>query len=183
MKLEDSPDWSEKNQNRSDSLKITQDELRNLVIYNPDTGAFLQRCHVPHSGRRAGQNIALERDGKMVVHLKQHQYRAARLAFLYMTGYIPKYVRHLNGNPRDLRWVNLAGLEEIPKPAEVGRELDRDAYTPRRVNCDHCKNSWIAQFDLAVSWLKCQHCQRVLRGEDLRKQIKPITLLGGVPRQ
>lgn len=170
--------------NGSDLIKIDRKELTELVDFNPLTGIFTLRKNVPHSNRWPGQSIALERDGRMVINLKGRSWVAARLAFLYMAGYIPKYVRHLNGNPKDLRWCNLAGMEAAPKPAVVpGEKVDLEAYTPRKVQCVHCKNHWIAQFDLSVAWLRCQICQKVLHGDELRKQVSYIQTLKDLPRQ
>lgn len=167
-----------------DPPALTQDEAKALLNYEPRTGVWTFRDKSGCNQRRFwSDSIARERDGRMVVEVKGKVWSAARLAFLYMAGYIPKHVKHLNGNPRDIRWENLAGYDEAPKPATTGRIVDLEAYTPRRVNCWHCKNTWIAQFDLSVSWLKCAHCQSVLRGPDLREQVRGIKALKDLPRQ
>jgi len=158
--------------------KINQAELKELVDYNPETGVFTLKQKIKSGTRWPGQSLALERDGRMILSLKQRTYTASHLAFLFMAGYIPQFVTYLNGNPRDIRWKNLAARETMPKPATTGKIFDRDAYTPRKVSCDHCSYSWVANFDLAVSWLKCAHCQRVLRGDKLRSRVTAITTVG-----
>ena len=55
-------------------------------------------------GSRAGSATP---DGPVIV-IDRRQYRAARLAYLYMTGRWPRdQIDIANRNPRDLRWENL----------------------------------------------------------------------------
>lgn len=46
-------------------------------------------------------------NGYRAIMLAGKQTYEHRAAFLYMLGFVPKEVDHINGNPRDNRWVNL----------------------------------------------------------------------------
>jgi hypothetical protein len=87
---------------------LTQSELKSLLHYNPDTGIFTRltrSAFCVNIGDIAG-GISVK--GYLVIKVNNRQYRAQRLAFLYMTGYFPKHmVDHINGIKTDNRWINL----------------------------------------------------------------------------
>ena len=87
---------------------LTQPELKSLLHYNPDTGIFVRltkSAFCVNVGDIAG---GLSVKGYTVIKVNNRQYRAQRLAFLYMTGSFPKLtVDHINGIKTDNRWNNL----------------------------------------------------------------------------
>lgn len=87
---------------------ITQERLKSLLTYDPDTGAItnkVTRNARALQGALAGCKttsgyIALQIDGK--------KYQAHRLIWLYMTGEWPSdEIDHINRVRDDNRWVNL----------------------------------------------------------------------------
>ena len=93
---------------------ITQERLRRLLHYEPETGVFtwLERSS-PHSkghvGRVAG---AFDVRGYWRIKIDYKSYRAARLAWFYMTGEWPtQEIDHINRNPADNRWINLRSVD------------------------------------------------------------------------
>lgn len=87
---------------------ITQNELKSLLVYDPDTGVF-QWCktYSPHAieGSAAG---FISREGYHIVKLRSKQYKAPRLAWLYVTGHWPlQDVDHINRVRGDNRFTNL----------------------------------------------------------------------------
>ena len=91
-------------------LTLTQERLRQLLHYEPETGIFTWR--VTRNGRnsRAGMRAGVinKKWGHRNLKVDGKGYGAHRLAFLYMTGLLPSlYVDHKNRNPDDNRWVNL----------------------------------------------------------------------------
>lgn len=86
---------------------ITQERLKELVNYDPETGIFTWKMKRKKSriGDVAG---GLDNHGYIRLGLDWKMYPAHRLAFLYMTGTMPtKFVRYLNGDKTDVRWANL----------------------------------------------------------------------------
>lgn len=98
---------------------VTVDRLRELLQYDPATGAFtwLPRpledfadenrgkvWNVRWPGKVAGSPC----NGYIAISINKRLHKAHRLAFLYMTGEWPKgEVDHRNGVKTDNRWENL----------------------------------------------------------------------------
>lgn len=88
---------------------ITQDRLKQLVHYNPDTGIFTHlqtsRNKLKVAGTVAGYPT---KSGHLVFNIGNIKYYCHRLAWLYMTGSLPTNdIDHINCNPTDNRFVNL----------------------------------------------------------------------------
>jgi hypothetical protein len=84
------------------------DEVRSLLDYDPETGIF--RWEKAQSNRvKVGQRTGcLCHYGYQIIGINGRVYRAARLAWLIMTGEWPSvYIDHVNGDRADDRWVNL----------------------------------------------------------------------------
>jgi hypothetical protein len=95
---------------------ITALRLRELLDYDPLTGIFLWRRQSGVFNSAAGprNRWASKRAGAMtvqgyyIISVDNERLRAARLAFLYMTGEWPKeHIDHINGDTADDRWCNL----------------------------------------------------------------------------
>lgn len=86
---------------------LTQETLKGILHYQPDTGAFtrLTACRGRSVGSIAG---TCKNDGRVHIKVLQINYLAARLAYLYVTGKFPNaYVHHKNGDLSDIKWSNL----------------------------------------------------------------------------
>lgn len=86
---------------------ITQSELKKLLHYNPDSGIFtwlVSRRGTAKAGTVAG---FINCGGYLIISVKGKQYKAHRLAFLYMEGDIPVQVDHKNHVKNDNSWNNL----------------------------------------------------------------------------
>jgi hypothetical protein len=94
-------------------LDITQEELKNVINYDPDTGVFTWkdgRNGRVKVGGRAGYKHKLL-NGKCYRRIKicgKDMYENV-LAFIYMKGKAPELIDHINGNGEDNRWTNLKG--------------------------------------------------------------------------
>ena len=89
---------------------INQERLKELLHYDPDSGVFTRAKDLPN-GKKAGQIAGhVNQKGYIDIRLDGKNYRAARLAFLYMTGEWPsEEVDHDNRVKTDNRWINLRG--------------------------------------------------------------------------
>jgi len=99
---------------------ISQETLRELLRYDPETGIFTWRNRSTrwfnnensrkawnnrHQGKTTGCHNG---QGYLVIGVFYHLYRAHRLACLYMTGRFPEEeMDHINGIRDDNRWGNL----------------------------------------------------------------------------
>jgi hypothetical protein len=79
---------------------ITQSELKNKLHYDQDTGIFTRL----NTGKKAG----FLRSDYIIIGIGQKEYRAHRLAWLYVYGNMPnKFIDHINLNKSDNRISNL----------------------------------------------------------------------------
>lgn len=88
---------------------ITQERLKELLVYYPDTGIFMWREHEDLCRKRHNTVAGYFGAGAVkLITIDKIYYRADKLAFLYMTGKMPKYVKHINGVVSCCKWDNLA---------------------------------------------------------------------------
>ena len=112
---------------------ITEDELKQLLQYNPDTGVFIWLVKRPcvDAGDVAG--TLRKQDGKtyIIISVNGKKYRAHRLAFLYMTGSMPNLLcDHINGDGTDNRWCNLREVDYINNNRNMRLRVDNTSGTP-----------------------------------------------------
>ena len=89
---------------------IAQARVKELLDYEPATGAFRWRVNRrSYMGKaRVGAIAGAPRhDGYVELRIDGELIHAHRLAFIWMTGVMPKEVDHINGDKSDQRWVNL----------------------------------------------------------------------------
>lgn len=91
---------------------MTQDELKSILRYEPETGLFYWRVSYSRAvkiGSVAGTRwkSPKNRVTYLRIQIKGKVYRAHRLAFLYKTGKIPKIIDHDDGDGLNNAWNNL----------------------------------------------------------------------------
>ena len=87
---------------------ITLERLRELLVYEPTTGVFTNR--VSRSSRALAGSVAgsPDADGYLQIRLDGKNYKAHRLAWLYITGSWPTgLIDHHNGKVAENRFTNL----------------------------------------------------------------------------
>jgi len=86
--------------------KLTQQRLLDLFVYNQETGKFIRKIN--KKGRHAGSEAGCkETQGYIRIQVDGAAYRAHRLAWLYLYGFMPKIIDHINGDRSDNRIENL----------------------------------------------------------------------------
>ena len=80
---------------------LTQEEVKSKFIYSADTGLF-------HSITLTRQVGHINKNGYIRLKINRIEYKAHRLAWLYVTGEMPDLcIDHINGIKNDNRFVNL----------------------------------------------------------------------------
>lgn len=87
--------------------ELTQERLKELLDYDPDTGLFVRK--VVRGGQKAGAVAgSVYNHGYVLVYVDRRRYYAHRLAFLFIEGsFPPEQVDHINHDKADNRWENL----------------------------------------------------------------------------
>lgn len=90
---------------------LTFERASELLRYDPETGIITwivtRGSHI-RSGCEAG---CQRRDGYRLIRVDGHLYLSHRIAWLLKTGEVPPpEIDHINGEPRDNRWVNLRAV-------------------------------------------------------------------------
>ena len=100
---------------------ITQAELKQHLHYDPTTGVFtrLKHFHTTRIGKPAG---GYNSKGYLVIKINYVDYYAHRLAFVYMYGYMPKEIDHID---RDKGNNRIKNLREVTRQDNI---LNKDGY-------------------------------------------------------
>ncbi len=99
---------------------ITQSELKDLLSYDKDTGIF--RWNIKPNKKIQKGSIAgyLNGSKRYLIGINRKYYKAHRLAWLYVYGYMPKIIDHINGNPTDNMISNLRECNTAQNALNVG---------------------------------------------------------------
>jgi len=91
---------------------ITQEELKSLLTYNPETGIF----HWLKKGTGRRPNLVagtIRKDEYVHIAISRSQYYAHRLAWLYVYGKLPiNEIDHINQNRSDNKISNLRDIAQ-----------------------------------------------------------------------
>jgi len=89
---------------------ITQQQVRRLFNYDPDTGVFTRLIRTANCNK-AGDIVGYNQRPYLAVEIQEQSYLLHRLAFLWMTGEFPLHsIDHINGISTDNRWSNLRAV-------------------------------------------------------------------------
>lgn len=87
---------------------MTQEYLKSILDYDPDTGEFRWRRSKKRARRGALAGYFGQPHGYLRIYIDGDAFLGHRLAFLFMLGRWPKdVVDHINRIPADNRWSNL----------------------------------------------------------------------------
>jgi hypothetical protein len=131
---------------------ITQEYLKSALKYNPDTGEFFwkYREDMPKQWNSlwSGKKIIGRRckRGYLYISICNKRYGAHRLAFLYVNGWLPTEVDHIdaNGKKDDNRIKNLRSASSIENKNNVG--IRKNSTSGFKGVCWHKgANGWISR--------------------------------------
>lgn len=120
------------------SNKLTQAQLKELLNYDPATGAFTWVARLGSARPNTPASAHVDQYGYKRLMVHGRPYAQHRLAWMYMTGEWPaQQVDHLNGNRGDNRWVNLReatdaqNRQNMAKKAGTRSRLQGVTWFPR----------------------------------------------------
>jgi len=121
---------------------LTQDELKSQLNYDPETGIFTRKIRSAQSVRIGDVAGWVTDDGYIQISLKNKKYLAHRLAWLYMTGEMPKeFIDHINGKKSDNRFCNLREATNAQNMRNTGlRSSNTSGFIG--VSWDKAKKKW-----------------------------------------
>jgi HNH endonuclease len=108
---------------------LTQEQLKSILHYNPETGIFTRLHWLDKRGRKWGGQINIgcisTTDGYLYISVNNKKHAAHRLAFLYIYGSSPiNQIDHINGIRNDNRFINLRSCT-----AEYNLQNQRNPHT------------------------------------------------------
>jgi hypothetical protein len=105
-------------------LMLTQERLKELLHYEPETGVFTWRQHRGCS-RVGGVAGDVKQDGYRHIGIDKRRYQAHRVVWLYVHGYFPEHqIDHINRVPDDNRLVNLREVTTSCNVRNTGNAKD-----------------------------------------------------------
>jgi hypothetical protein len=127
--------------------ELTQEYLKEILDYNHFNGEFhwIKRRQKVQIYSVAG---AVNGNGYRYIKINGRQYRAHRLAFLYMTGeFPPEQCDHINHNRLDNRWINLRLVSN--QENQRNRSMRADNKSGFTGVCWHKQSSkWVAHIKI-----------------------------------
>jgi len=114
---------------------LTQDRLKELLHYCPETGIFswlVGNNRRVRAGDVAGSVYLDTKTGKSYrrVTVHGHPYLEHRLAFLYMLGEFPEdQVDHIDGNGLNNAWINLRAVTRLENRKNLRKRSDNTSGT------------------------------------------------------
>lgn len=83
--------------------RLSLDYLKSRLTYDPQSGVFIWKSKIPHSGIEIGQVAGtLTSNGYLKIFINRKYYLSHRLAWFYINGYWPKdQIDHINHNRKD----------------------------------------------------------------------------------
>jgi hypothetical protein len=125
--------------------ELTQQRLKELLCYDPDTGIFTNRITRGNraiSGRVAGSD---DNNGYRQISLDYKMYFAHRLAWLYIFGHSPKgEIDHINGIKSDNRIVNLREASIAVNRQNLRKARRDSASGLLGASWNKAANKWVA---------------------------------------
>lgn len=115
----------------SSTKAVTRERVIELFLYDPITGHLIRR--------KSGKVVGIKQQGRSIVNVDGNVVLVHRVIWLYMTGYWPEQVDHINGIHWDNRWTNLREASNT--------ENSRNSRKPINNTSGHKGVSYIARLN------------------------------------
>lgn len=127
---------------------LTAERLREILDYDPETGIFAWRER--KNGRQQGKPVGSPNSaGYLQIMIDGKNYRACRLAWLYITGDWPKQViDHLNGKRSDDRFLNLRHVPQAINTQNIKGPRSDNIHGFLGATFDKKRGCWYAQINI-----------------------------------
>jgi hypothetical protein len=107
---------------------ITQEYLKSAVHYDPETGVFtwLSRPdkELAWNNKLAGKIAGWDKDGYRQIAINNKKFYSHRLAWLYMTGKMPREIDHIDMDKSNNKFANLREVTSVQN--QLNRRKHRD---------------------------------------------------------
>jgi hypothetical protein len=125
---------------------LTVERLREFLHYESEMGEWTRRVKSVRGIGKPGDKAGYRRsNGRLIIRIDGRNYRAARLAFLYMLDRWPAAeVDHKDGNPANDRWSNLREASPAQNRWNMKRHRD-NASGFKGATWDKRQRKWKAQ--------------------------------------
>jgi hypothetical protein len=123
--------------------------LKELLGYDPEAGVFVWLVSRGSAlkGRRAG--CVDDTNGYTLIRIDGEQYRAHRLAILWMTGEWPEdQTDHINGDRADNRWGNLREATNAQNQRNTNKLRSDNTSGLKGVCWDKAAGKWKAAINI-----------------------------------
>lgn len=130
-------------------MTITQEILKQKLHYNPDTGYFYwNKTGGINAGDVAGCEYKMT-SGKtyIIIGINRTRYLAHRLVWLYMHGFFPEEIDHIDGNGANNRLNNLRNVSSIENRRNI-RKFKNNTSGITGVGIDKRYNKWCAHIQI-----------------------------------
>jgi len=128
---------------------LTQERLKELLDYNPETGIFVWKIGSTNGMRVKGTKAGhIKKNGYVEIRVGYKNYSAHRLAFLYMEGYLPEGQVDHEDRIKDHNWWN--NLREASPQCQTRNTGLNSLNTSgvKGVNWNSCRKKWYVQIKL-----------------------------------
>lgn len=137
---------------------ITQERLKELFNYDPETGLFTRKT--AHNRWQVGSVIGYKNtDGYVEAGVDKQYFGVHRLAFLFVHGYLPEEIDHINGDKADNRIANLRTANRSINAQNKRKAPEGSRSGVLGVTWHKASQRWVAQISLSgkKTHLGCFH--------------------------
>ena len=129
-----------------DDVVITQEDLKKILHYEPETGLFTWIAARASNKMKAGQVAGgISVQGYVRISIKAKRYLAHRLVWLYVHGHFPPdHTDHINGIKTDNRLCNLRAATHAQNLTNRGETRGRPPGA-KGVYWDKRRKKWVVR--------------------------------------